>query len=139
MALITLVEIAINYAPLATTDYSRFFLNYGYHQISQWDLAEAMEVACTEPLGWFITRMSTLWAEVQQVFNQQKQRSTATDKRRRDDYEFHVGQQVLVSQHRHQRLLRRRGHPLNPKAVGPFTIQRQITRNTFVLESNMRC
>ena len=76
--------------------------------------------------------MGNLWAEMQEVFNQQKQRSTASANRRRADYEFHVGQQVLVSQHQHQRLLRSRRHPLNPKAVGPFTIQRQITRNTFV-------
>ena len=62
MALITLVEIAINYAPLETTEYIPFFLNYDYHQIFHWDIADAMEVARTEPLEGFITRMITLWA-----------------------------------------------------------------------------
>ena len=50
MELLTIVEIAINYAHLATTEYSPFYLHYGYHPIFQWDLADTVQAVQTEPL-----------------------------------------------------------------------------------------
>ena len=41
--LLTLAEIAINSAPIANTEYSPYYLNYGYHPTFWWDLPEAKE------------------------------------------------------------------------------------------------
>jgi len=38
--LIVLAEIAINGAPIANTEYSPFYLNFGYHPVFWWDLPD---------------------------------------------------------------------------------------------------
>jgi hypothetical protein len=54
--------------------------------------------------------------------------------RRRANYQFHVGQDVLVNQRRHHREQLGPIGPLLPQAAGPFRIRRQITANTFELD-----
>ena len=38
-----LAEIAINVAPIANTEYSPFYLNFGYHPVFWWDLPDRQE------------------------------------------------------------------------------------------------
>ena len=54
--------------------------------------------------------------------------------KRRSDYQFELGQQVLVSQQRHFCSQLGPSGPLAPRAAGPFTIIKRLTRNTFVLD-----
>ena len=137
LSLLTLVEIAINNAPIATTEYSPYYLNYGFHPVFHFDLPDAKPPPSDrrlEPLSRFLVRMQTDWEAIAKVFQANQQRTSRFANQRRLDYQFTVGQQVLVSQRHHYRSQLGPSGPLAPKAVGPFTIVRQITRNTFELD-----
>ena len=55
--LIMLAEIAFNGAPIAITEYSPFYLNFGYHPVFWWDLPDRQEpgsgVAKEAVRGWY--------------------------------------------------------------------------------------
>ena len=87
-----------------------------------------------EPLHQFLTRMQANWAAVQHAFEALRHRAAIQANKRRADYQFELGQQVLVSQQRHFRSQLGPSGPLAPRAAGPFTIVKRITRNTFALD-----
>jgi hypothetical protein len=63
---------------------------------------------------------------VREAFKKEQQRALAYANRKRANYEFKVGQDVLISRRRHYKGLFKAGKgPLAPRAVGPFTIMRK--------------
>ena len=54
--------------------------------------------------------------------------------RKKANYKFKVGQDILINQRQHHRSQLGRVGAMAPKAVGPFKIKRQITQNTFDID-----
>ena len=136
--LLSHAEVAINSASIANTEFSPFYLNFGYHPTFYCDQKEPRyppHGAQFEPLRQFLSRLTTTWETVRVALQKQQVKAAAMANRKRADYQFHVGDQVLVNRSKRfkRRLSGNRG-PLAPKAIGPFPIKRQITRNTFVLD-----
>ena len=78
--LTVLAEIAINGAPIANTEYSPFYLNFGYHPVFWWDLPDRQEPgvgARKEAVRGMVHRMKDDWRMV---------RAAAYADRRRADY-----------------------------------------------------
>ena len=89
--LLTLVEIAINNAPIATTEYSNFYLNYGFHPVFHFDLPDRVTAQADrriEPLNRFLLRMEADWEAIDKTFKSTKKQSSNTANRYRTDYEF---------------------------------------------------
>jgi hypothetical protein len=136
--LLVLAEIAINSAPIANTEYSPFYLNYGYHPTFWWDLPENAEPgpgAKKEVVRETVRRMRKEWVAVREAFKKEQQKALVYANRKRANYEFRVGQDVLISRRRHYKgqFMAGKG-PLAPRAVGPFTIMRKLTPTTLVLD-----
>jgi hypothetical protein len=136
--LLVLAEISINSAPIANMEYSPFYLNYGYHPTFWWDLPETEEPGPEdrkEVVRETVRRMKTEWKVVRAAFHREQQKALAYANRKRANYDFRVGQDVLITRRRHYKGQFGAGKgPLAPRAVGPFTIIRAITPNTFVLD-----
>ena len=137
-ALLALVEIQINHAPIGTTELSPFYLNYGFHPVFQLDVLAVSkphpEESSLEVLPRFLARMRETWEQISVLFQQARQQAVVQTNRRRRDYEFYVGQEVLISQQRHRRLLRRKYTALSPRAIGPYRIKHKVNRNAYVLD-----
>ena len=70
--LIVLAEFAINEAPIANTEYSPFYLNFGYHPVFWWDLPGRQEPgpgARKEAVRCVVHRMKDDWMMVRDAFN----------------------------------------------------------------------
>ena len=87
--LIVLAEIAINGAPIANTEYSPFYLNFGYHPVFWWDLPDRQEPgpgAKKEAVRGMLHRMKDDWKMVRAAFKKEQDRAAAYADRRRADY-----------------------------------------------------
>ena len=88
--MIVLAEIAINGAPIANTEYSPFYLNFGYHPVFLWDLPDRQEpgpVAKKEAVRGMVHRMKDWWM-VMEVFKKEQDLASANADWRRVDYQF---------------------------------------------------
>ena len=128
LTVLYMVEVAINNAPIANTEFSPYYLNYGFHPVFKWD------VPPTETSLPITQRLEPLHTFHQRMFEALQHRAVIQANKRRSDYQFEVGQQVLVSQRRHFRTQLGPSGPLAPRAAGPFTITRKLTTNTFALD-----
>ena len=84
-----------------------------------------------------IYRIKYEWRLVRKPFEKEKQKAAEYSNRKRADYKFVVGHDVLISKRKHYRGMfgdSRTGDLLSPKAVGHFTIIKKITDSTFVLD-----
>ena len=78
--LIVLAEIAINGAPIANTEYSPFYLNFGYHPVFWWDLPDRQEPgpgAKKEAVRGMVHRMKDDWKMVRAAFQKEQDRAAA--------------------------------------------------------------
>ena len=95
-----LAEIAINGAPIANTEYSPFYLNFGYHPVFWWDLPDRQEPgpgAKKEAVRRMVHRMKDDWKMVRAAFRKEQDRAAAYADQRRADYQFNEGQDVLIN------------------------------------------
>ena len=75
------------------------------------------------------------WRAVPEAFKKEQYRADAYADRRRADYQFLEGQDVLINRRRHYRGQVGSGQgSLAPRAVGPFRIKRVLTPCTMELE-----
>ena len=98
--LIVLAEIAINGAQIANTEYSPFYLNFGYHPVFWWDLPDRQEPgpgARKEAVRGMIHRMKDDWRMVREAFKKEQDMAAAYADPRRADYQFKEGQDVLIN------------------------------------------
>ena len=66
-----LTEIAINGAPIANSEYSPLYLNFGYLPVFWWDLTDRQEpgpVARKEAVRGMVHRMNDDWRMVREAF-----------------------------------------------------------------------
>ena len=79
------------------------------------------------------------WRMVREAFKKEQDRAAAYADRRRADYQFKEGQDVLINRRRHYR-----GQfgsdrvPLAPRAVGPFRVKRVLTPCTLEIPLAVR-
>ena len=111
LRLLDFVEIAINNAPIADTELSQFYLNLGYNPQFFFDITDLFR---------------TLYHE--------RARAEEMGNRKKANYKFKVGQDILINQRKHHLNQLGRVVAPTPKAVGPFKIKRQITQNTFEID-----
>ena len=133
-----LAEIAINGAPIVNTEYSPFFLNFGYHPVFWLDLPDRQEPvpgARKEAVRGMVHRMKDDWRIVREAFKKEQNMAEAYADRRQADYQFNKGQYVLIKRRRHYRwqFSSDRGQ-LAPMAAGPFRVKRVLTPCTLELE-----
>ena len=64
----------------------------------------------------------------------ERARAEEMGNRKKANYQFKVGQDILINQRRHHRNQLGRVGALTPKAMGPFKMKMQITQNTFEID-----
>ena len=104
--LYVLVELAINCASIANTEYSPFYLNYGYYPVFWWDFPDQrgpMGLVARTSLRLFIQNMKVEWHLVLQAFEKERKKAALYSNRKRADYTFKVGQDELISKRKHYR------------------------------------
>ena len=131
------VEIAMNSAPVAWTDYSPYYLTYGYHPTFLHDLPVDWVIpwqARYETARDFVHRMRSDWKTVRKAFKHQQEKVAAQANRHRTDHPFMVGDQVLLNMTKHFRRQMCLPGPLALRAAGPYQIVRQLTPTSFALD-----
>ena len=124
------------WAPIANTEYITFYLNFRYHPVFWWDLPVRQEPgpgARKEAVRGMVHRIKDEWRMVREAFKKEHARAAAYADRRRADYQFKKGQDVLINKMRHYRgqFGSDRG-PLAPRAL--FRVKRMLTTCTLGLE-----
>ena len=134
-----MVEIAIKNAPIAKTESIPFYLNLGYHPHFWFDVPNIDEVKLegdkTIKVKDWIAKVRADWDLVYRALYHEQARAEAFGNRKLADYQFKVGQDILINQRKH---IRNRLGPLGPltaKTVRPFNIKKQITQNTFEIDT----
>ena len=104
--MIVLAEIAINGAPIANTEYSPFYLKFGYHPEFWWDLPYRQEPgsdARKETVRGILHRIKDDWRMVREAFKNEQDRAATYADQRLADYQFKECQDVLIKRRRHYR------------------------------------
>ena len=135
-------SIAINNAPIADTELSPFYLNLGYHPQFFFDIPDLDEERLrgeqTISIKEWVKNLRSDWAFVFRALYHELARAEEMGNRKKANYQFKVGQDIMINQRKHHRNQLGRVGALAPKAVVPFKIKRQITQNTFEIESASR-
>ena len=138
LRLLTLVEIAINNAPIADTELSPYYLNLGYHPQFFFDVPnfdeERLPGQENLTIKDWIKQLRSDWSFVFRALYHERARAEEFGNRKRANYQFFVGQDILINQRNHHRNQLGPVGPLAPKAVGPYKIKKQITQNTFEID-----
>ena len=95
LQLLTMVEIAINNAPIATTEYSQYYLKYGFHPVFHFDLPENLTRPFDrrlELLSLFLARMEADCDAIAKTFKVTQKQSSQNANQHQIDYRFSVGQ-----------------------------------------------
>ena len=129
--LLPLVEIAINNAPIANTEFSPYYLNSGSHPIFHFDvLPDTSQTVSLEPVARFVQRLHADWIAVQQALDANWERANTYVNRKRTDYTFQFGQLVLVCQQRYWRSQLGGRGPLDAINAGPYRIDKVVRPGT---------
>ena len=119
-------------------DYSPFFLNYGYHPTYVADIPQysGPDVELTETFDHYLDRMGEDWEHVNKMFKCHRERIINKANEKRTTWSYEPGDMVLVDARNHHRTRAQKearpGH-LDPKAIGPFEVERAIGPNTYQL------
>lgn len=129
-----IVEFAYNNQVNASTGFSPFYLNYGYHPRLPSNLPRAIQDCATPAAANFLTRfdedLQVAKTNLKQAQDRQKQ---AADRHRRDKT-YNVGEQVLLSTANLDLRLPGQSKKLLAKWIGPFTIQAVQSPVTYRLD-----
>lgn len=139
--LLPMMEFAYNSAKHASTGFSPFYLNNGFHPLVPAALFQ--RTPTTVPaVDDFVAQQSSALAQAQdQIRDAQDQQKEQADKSRRPST-LQVGDQVLLSAENISLAAykNRPARKLEPKYIGPYTILEKIHENAFKLDLplNMR-
>ena len=126
---------ALNNAPLVETDFSTFYLTYGYHHTFYHDLQQfTVAVRRMKELHWqFLASLLVDLNHVSEMYGNNQDRYVQRSNKPVKAHRFRVVDMVLVSAATHPRNQPRPKHPLVPKASIPFIIEAAIGPRTFSL------
>ena len=135
--MLTATEMIINNAPIGTTKFSPFFLNYGFNPciIPDIYLNELHEINRSETIPqsvkMFVSTMRSTWRTAKRAFRKMRHHQKRhADKHRRPTV-HKVGDWVLIKPADPQRNRLGVKGTLAPKAIGPYEIIEQINQNSF--------
>ena len=74
------------------------------------------------------------WSFVFRALYHERARDEAMGDRKKANYQFKVGQDIMINPRKHHRNQLGSVGALAPKAVGPFKIKRHVTQNTFEID-----
>ena len=133
-----LAEMAINNAPLPNSNYSAYYLNYGFHPCCEADLFNfnAPTNDVMENADDFISRMQQNWRAAYHLMQELREAGREQANKHRKQHEIAVGDRVLVSLKKHDAasLSNLPRGPLSHHFAGPFTVLKKIANNAFQLE-----
>ena len=119
------IEISINSAVSSATNFTPFFLNYGFDPAFICDLPEVSFAVSHEPLSSFVARIETVCKAA--VDNILAPRPLAIHN---PNPLFRVGDLVLLS----TKNLRSRDKKFGPRFIGPFTISASLANDAYRLD-----
>ena len=107
LRLLDLVEIAINNAHIADTELSPFYLNLGYHPQFFFDIPNLDEDRLrgeqTISIKEWMKKLRADWSFVFRALYHERERSEEMGNRKKANYQFKVGQDILINQRKHHR------------------------------------
>ena len=107
LRLLDMVEIAINNAPIANTGLSPFCLNLGYHLHFWFDVPNFNEASLkgdkTNKAKYWFEKMRADWSLVYRALYHEQARAETFGNRTKANYQFKVGQVILINQRKHCR------------------------------------
>ena len=129
-------EMAMNNAPILNTDFSAYYLNYGYHPCLEADLFSfhAPQHDQVEPVDEFLSRIHTDWTHAYNLMLDQQDDLRMRENAHRHHATLLPGDQVLVNLRKHETASLHPRGPLAPHFTGPFKVLRAISENAFQIE-----
>ena len=122
---LTAAEFAYNNSKQASTGFSPFFLNYGFHPRTPADVATGAE-RVQAAADWLDAFQRDL-ADAKTSLGKAQQRQAEYADRSRRDEQFKVGDKVMLNTSNIDQRGAGRSRKLQPKWIGPFTIQKCIS------------
>jgi hypothetical protein len=112
------------------TEYSPFYLNYGYHPAILADLPRQIHDGNNETADDFAERMNLLYENFARILHSEQRRVAARENVGREPTRYKPGDLVLVN---YDKRSRRAGYAskLDPRFVGPYRVLRQVNPDTY--------
>ena len=133
--LLTSAEFAYNNATNATTGYSPFFLNSGFHPRVPASLLQ-LQSSSNPAVKEFLDEQGTTLTMAKEAIEEAQERQARNADTRRRDHDYKVGDQVLLNTE-NITVAADQNRPtakLQPRFVGPYTILEQRSPVSFRLE-----
>lgn len=131
-----IVEMSINNSSLFHSEYTPFYLNYGFHPSITNDVYERNRITHMENVEEFTTRMDHDNEKIHEIIEAAQQKMKQQADKARVPVELRPGDLVLFRQSRMDKAAGK--HPrfskILPKLVGPFTITKFISANVVELD-----
>ena len=95
---VDMVEMAINNAPLLDSEYSAFYINYGFYPAMYLDLPSSSVPLLTlaEETKLFISRLRADWKHISSLFTEQRLRMAERANRHRIEHQYSCGDYVIL-------------------------------------------
>jgi len=129
---LTQVEMAINNAPVMGTEFSPYYLNFGFHPAIIADLPRQLKDPADEDIDEFANRMTLMYEHFARILQAEQKRVANRENSGREPTNYQVGDLVMVN---YDKRSRRAGHSskLDPRFVGPYRVLRQVSPDTYEL------
>ena len=126
-------EMAMNNAPILGTDFSAFYLNYGFHPCVEADLFSqvAPQNDAMEPVDAFLARLHSDWTHAYNIMLDLQDDVRFRAAPHRHHTLFAPGDQVLVNLKKHETASLHPRGPLAPHFTGPFVVIRAVGENAY--------
>ena len=126
-------EMAMNNAPIMNTDFSAYYLNYGYHPCLKADLFSfhAHEHDKLELADEFLSRMHQDWTHAYNLMVDAQDDLRMRENKHRHHAMLLPGDQVLVNLRKHESASLHPRGTLAPHFAGPFKVIKQVAENAF--------
>jgi len=126
--LLPALEFAINNAKQASTDYSPFFLNYGFHPNTPHGLIKPSESPVPSAKAFADEMAETFKQAKDNLLKAQQRQSRYANERRREEV-FEVGEEVMLSTQNfvQESMKLRPSRKLTERFIGPFKINKMVS------------